>query len=695
MSGDASEAQRGQHSAPKASGDVFISYASQDKAVAAAVCKALESAGVACWIAPRNVTPGEFYAESIVHAIDSAKVAVLVLSQHTANSQHVLREVERVSSKRHPIVTLRTDVAPLPGGLEYFLNTSQWLDASATGVYRALPKLVDAVRSALAQSPAVARVDPGRSTTTRVSQPWRRNFIALAAIIVVALGYVMVDRIWLSKHVDEQQASVVVTPASPADTILALAISDKSIAVLPFIDMSEKKDQEYFADGISEELLNLLAKIPELQVISRSSAFSFKGHDLKAPDIAKRLNVAHILEGSVRKAGNQVRISVQLIEARSDTHLWSETYDRTLDDIFAIQDEIAATVVGQLKVKLLSDAPKVGEIKPEAYALYLQARSLGHRFTAESLEHSNTLYEQVLAIDPKYAAAWAGLARNKSSGAFVGTGPSKDYLLAREMAQKALSIDPSHAPAHATLGQIAMEYDHDLAATARHVERALALEPSNLDVISAAGVLLASLGRLESAIELQEYVTARDPVNPIGYDNLAYSYRSRGRWDEAIASYRTVLQLSPAYISGHYWIGVTLMQKGDAPAALDAIRQEPSEVYRLLGLVMVHHALGDAAESDAALTKLMYKYGQAGWAFNIAYALAYRDEADRVFEWLNNAVRQGEIGLSWINTQNLFANVHDDPRWRPFLESTGKSPKQLDAIQFKVTRPGSSRRSAG
>ena len=263
MSEDAAGAPPGQPTAAKASSDVFISYASQDKAVANAVCKHLESAGLACWIAPRDVTPGEFYAESIVHAIDSAKVAVLILSQHTTDSQHVFREIERATSKRRHVITLRTDTAPLPTGLEYFLNTSQWLDASAMGVHRALPKLLDAVRSAIAQSPATVRDDPGRSTTTRMSQRQRAILFALAALVVVALGYVMVDKLWLSNRVDEQNASVEATATSPEKSSTSLAISDKSVAVLPFVDMSEKKDQEYMADGIAEELLNLLAQVPE------------------------------------------------------------------------------------------------------------------------------------------------------------------------------------------------------------------------------------------------------------------------------------------------------------------------------------------------------------------------------------------------------------------------------------------------
>ena len=185
-----------------------------------------------------------------------------------------------------------------------------------------------------------------------------------------------------------------------------------SIAVLPFTDMSQAKDQEYFADGISEELLNLLAKIPQLQVTARTSSFAFKGKETGIPEIARTLHVAHVLEGSVRKAGNSVRITVQLIKASTDTHLWSQTYDRKLDDIFAIQDEIAADVVKQLKVTLLGEGPKSRTTDPEAYAFYLQAVQLGRLRTAEAYEQSAALYQKVLAIDPRYAPAWGGLASN-------------------------------------------------------------------------------------------------------------------------------------------------------------------------------------------------------------------------------------------------------------------------------------------
>ena len=204
------------------------------------------------------------------------------------------------------------------------------------------------------------------------------------------------------------------------------AIPEKSIAVLPFVNMSEDKANEYFSDGISEELLNLLAKIPQLQVTARTSSFAFKGKEIGIPEIARTLHVAHVLEGSVRKAGNSVRITAQLIKAGTDTHLWSQTYDRKLDDIFAIQDEIAADVVKQLKVTLLGAAPKARTTDPEAYALYLQAVQLGRQFTAEAFQQSDALYRKVLAIDPRYAPAWDGLARNFANETGQGLLSSKE-----------------------------------------------------------------------------------------------------------------------------------------------------------------------------------------------------------------------------------------------------------------------------
>jgi len=302
---------------------VFISYASQDKAVADAVCLALEQAGVACWIAPRNVVPGESYAGAIVHAIDGTKLIVLILSEHGAASQHVLREVERASSKRHPVVAFRIDAAPMPADLEYFLNTSQWLDASGMGVERALPRLVEVIQRIIA-SPVRAGIDQGPTASPSQQIPVskqssrRPRLLALALGVLGTLGlaYLAVDKLWVAKRGATEQSP-------PATTNIT---GDKSIAVLPFADLSEKHDQEYFSDGLAEELLDLLAKTPGLRVIARTSSLYFKGRQASLTEIARTLNVANILEGSVRQSGNRLRVTTQLIRANSGEHLWSETY---------------------------------------------------------------------------------------------------------------------------------------------------------------------------------------------------------------------------------------------------------------------------------------------------------------------------------------------------------------------------------
>ena len=445
-------------------------------------------------------------------------------------------------------------------------------------------------------------------------------------------------------------------------------LARQTIVVLPFVNMSDDAANEYFSDGISEELLNLLAKIPELRVISRSSAFYFKGKEVKLVDIARELNVAHILEGSVRKAGNQVRITAQLIEASSDTHLWSETYDRTLNDIFAIQDEIARAVVDALKLTLLGDVPKTEEIDPEAYALYLQAVHVGAQFSAEDLEQSNGMLKKVLATAPNYARAWRFLARNYAAQAARGLLPRDEgNALAREAITQALAIDPNLAEAHSWFGMFVAQQDDDLVAAAQHIRRGLLLEPNNLIVLAHSYDFLQTLGYLDETIAIQEYHVAHDPLNPSVHRNLGWNYLYAGRPDKAIATARTLQMLSPGSVWAHSLQGHALLRKGENEAALKVIQQESDELSRLASLVMAYHALGQAVESDAAL--------------------AYRGEANRAFAWLDKAVAYGDPALSSIAGATWFSNLYEDPRWLPFLESIGRSPEQLAAIEFTVTIP--------
>jgi TolB-like protein len=348
---------------------VFVSYASQDAAVADAVVASLEKLGIRCWIAPRDVTPGSQYADEIVGAINDAKLVVLVLSEHAVASPHVGKEIERASSKRRRIIALRTDAAALTRSFEYFLSESQWIDVAVLGMPGALTKLTQAVGQGVAPSSWVsaglgadARDPADRKRKLKFSTIHR--VIAGAVFLVVAVIVVgVVIRYWPSKQGG---------PPAPA----VAAISDKSIAVLPFADMSQMKDQEYFGDGMAEEILDLLAKIPGLTVIGRTSSFQFKGKSEDLRKIGTELNAAYVLEGSVRSSGDQVRITAQLINTKTGAHEWSETYDRPIGDVLKLQDAIAAAVVRELQ---LTVDPKHRALRstlrsPETYDLILRGR---------------------------------------------------------------------------------------------------------------------------------------------------------------------------------------------------------------------------------------------------------------------------------------------------------------------------------
>jgi TolB-like protein/tetratricopeptide (TPR) repeat protein len=481
-------------------------------------------------------------------------------------------------------------------------------------------------------------------------------------------------------------------PASPAvptatSTTVAVAASDNSIAVLPFVNMSSDKEQEFFSDGITEELLNLLAKIPQLDVTARTSSFSFKGKDVGVKEIAKTLGVTHVLEGSVRKSGDQVRITAQLINAVKDKHLWSETYDRKLDDIFKVQDEIAGKVVEELKVTLLGTAPSVRATDPNAYALYLEAKQLGRQFTAEGFGKSDELYRQVLAIDPRYAPAWNGLSSNIMNEAGLGMLTNKEgSLRGREAAERALAIDPEYGPAYAGLGFSAMTFDGDPAGAAKQFERALALAPTDDKVLGNATILVQYLGRLDEALALYAAIIRRDPVNATARLNLALALRDLGRYDEAIASFRTALNLTPGRGGAHAKLGTALLLKGDAAGALAEVEQEKNEVWRLMSLPLAYHALGRKAESDQALAALISKYEKDA-SCNIAHVYAFRGEPDKAFEWLDKAIEYQDPGISNVVNEKLLANIRSDARWLPFLRKIGKAPEQLAKIEFKVTLP--------
>ena len=439
------------------------------------------------------------------------------------------------------------------------------------------------------------------------------------------------------------------------------------------------------SDGIAEELLNLLAQIPELRVISRTSAFYFKGKDVKLADVARELNVAHILEGSIRTSGNQVRITAQLIEARSDTHLWSGTYDRTLDNIFAVQDEIAAAVVAQLKLTLLGATPTVAETDPKAYALYLQARFLGRQGTASGYEQALDLYQQALAIDPAYADAWAGKGLIHMIQGLWGLRPyNEGFTLAREAMEEALALNPGHAPSQSRLGYISMNYDRDLAKAARHMQKARMLDTNSDIVLANSVLLLIALGRFEEAKAISEFLVMRDPVNPTIHINLAAIYRFTGRYAEAIESYRTVLRLSPGNFLAQQFLGEQLILSGEPESALAVLEPIENEESRTRSLALAFYQLNRLEEYQASFSTLRERWGDKS-PFHVATLYAWTGNLDQAFAWLDKAI---ELTGTFGEHNPLLENLHSDPRWLESLKRIGRSPGQLAGVDFAVTVPG-------
>ena len=492
-------------------------------------------------------------------------------------------------------------------------------------------------------------VDRSRSITHVTG---RKLDFVIIALLMVALGYFGYDKF-------------VAGPIEPQDSI-------KSIAVLPFVNMSDDASNEYFSDGLSEELLNLLAKVPELRVVARTSSFSFKDQNLEIPVIAARLNVAHVLEGSVRKAGSQIRITVQLIKADDGFHVWSETYDRTLDDIFQIQDEIAAAVVDALKITLLGTEPKATETNPEAYALYLQGRYFYNQGTAESNKQAERLLMQALDIDPSFAPAWTelGFVYERQANAFGDRPIFEGNELARHAIQQALDIDPQYGRAYAILARIEMFHDWDFTAADQHLKRALELNPGDAAILEYAADLEYILGRIDEAISLYRQSIALDPVSPGGHIELGATYYRANRLEEAADSSQLALSLRPGMARAQLYLSLVLLAQGDAPAALVAIEQVANDGSRLFGMAIVQHALGDAEASNAALKELIEIWAAPG-AYQVAQVYAFRGDINHAFDWLEQAYDNRDGGMTDMLLQPHLANLHDDPRWIPLLDKMG------------------------
>ena len=496
----------------------------------------------------------------------------------------------------------------------------------------------------------------------------------VTAALALAVAYFVIDELLIEPQ--EQPATV----------------EDRSIAVLPFVNMSSDPEQEYFSDGISEELLNLLARIPELRVISRSSAFSYKGKDINIPDVASELNVAHVLEGSVRKAGNTIRITAQLIHAPTDEHVWSDTWDRELVDIFAIQDEIAGIVVDRLKVELLGELPTKTPVDPEAYTLFLRADHLmtygapGSTYE-RGLREAAELLERAISIQPDYVDAMNELSlalyriwnRNRPA--------SPDDPLYRRMDElqlRALEIDPDNPVATVYQAWGAVDALRPVAEAAPMFEAAYNMAPADDDVTRNVLLFARSIGRLDTAIEIAEYVVSRDPKRAAAHYQLSQAYRDAGMLEEAEEAGRIAQALG---LRLDFSIAKTRMYQGDPEPMLAFNENNPDGGWQSLrSVAMALHTAGRYEESEAALEELLKVSAEAP-ARDIAAVYAWKGKADPAFEWLDRAFEENQFLLLMALSSQEFDRIRNDPRWDDLLRRLDRHPEQLETIRFDPKIP--------
>jgi TolB-like protein/tetratricopeptide (TPR) repeat protein len=483
-------------------------------------------------------------------------------------------------------------------------------------------------------------------------------------------------------------ASVRSVPAAPGPApSVATSNLRPSIAVLPFVNMSPDKDQEYFSDGLSEQMLDLLAKLPQLRVISRTSSFSFKGKEVDAATIARTLGVSHLLEGSVRKSGNRLRISAKLVRASDSSQIWSGTYDRNLEDVFKIQDEIAQAVVAQLRVTMLGTSmPESQATNPAAFADYMRARQLYRSSSKDSLEQASALLERVVATDDKYSPAWRLLAQTYGTRAYVGFLPLHEgFAKARAAIQRAIDIDPSDAASIAVQANLARAYDMNLPETARLLKRALSLSVYDETVLSSAAFLTMVTGDGQRTIAIDEELVRRDPVNGAAWGSLGFAYMVFGRYADAIAALRKSLELEPDAVFTREQLGEALMFSGDLDAALAEMQREPHDTMRRLGLAFVYAALGRREEAQ----RLLEEVGREHPDFSSAVAAGYArlGKSDEAFQWLDRALHERDGGVLEVRTGPLFQPLRKDPRYVPLLRRIGLSDEQVAALDFSIEVP--------
>jgi TolB-like protein/Flp pilus assembly protein TadD len=670
-------------------GAVFLSYASGDAAAAERIATTLRAAGIEVWFDQSELRGGDAWDSSIRKQIKACALFIPIISHntHDRDEGYFRLEWKLAVDRSHLMVADRPFLVPVviddtsdkdDKVPERFCEV-QWTRLPG-GVGSAA--FVERVRRLLSgeqlQEPSKNASPAARGTAVasgKAALPWRRSkatLLAAIAAVVVVVGFVVANRLPPKRGAEDGPVPLVPAPSAPAGAT-AFNPPPHSIAVLPFVNLSGDKDQEYFSDGLTEELLNSLAEIEGLQVAARTSAFSFKGQDNDIGTIARKLNVGAVLEGSVRRSAKTIRITAQLINAVTGFHLWSKTYDRDLGDVLKLQTEIATAVAGALKVTLLGDvAAKVelgGTHNPAAFDAYLRgAKAYSSRRDSKDLPAAIAAYTEAIRLDPHYALAFAG-----RSLAFDGVGSEaeteaagrENFDKAQADARQALDLAPELAHAHVALAHVS-EDTLDFGQANNEYERALALAPGNAEILRESGGFAASMGHFDAGLSALRRALVLDPLARASHSLLGRALYAARRYEEAIGAFAEAVSLDPDFKGTYALRGLSFYGLGDLQSARASCETKPNYWYSQQCLAVVYDKLGRHADAEAELAKIKAALGDSA-AYQYATIYAQWGQHAKALEWLETALKLRDPGLVTLKTDRLMDPIREEPRFKAVM----------------------------
>jgi TolB-like protein/Tfp pilus assembly protein PilF len=655
---------------------VFLSYASQDAEAARRICDALQAGGIEVWFDKSELRGGDAWDQSIRRQIKNCALFIPVVSRHTheRTEGYFRLEWKLAVDRSHLIAATKAFLLPVviddtPEDDELVPDRFRELHWTRLLAGETPPEFVERVQRLLLgdTGPVGGRPNSGGDPVAgRVPAPRgllrrRRTGVlygAIAVAVLLGLGILGLQRLYQP------------TLGAP---------NTASIAVLPLVNESGDANQQYFSDGISEDLITALSQFPGLKVIGRSSAFKFRDSKDDSHSIGEKLGVAHLLEGSIRKSGDMIRVSAELIDTADGSTQWSERYDRAYKDLFALQDEISHAVAQALKTKLLpgkytaeqSERPPSGSL--EAYNAMLQGRFYMSRGTEGDLRNAIEFYAQAIELDPRYALAYSGMASvwaDLGAGYLEGAAAQQAYGKAREAVDRALALSPDLAVAHVARGQLLQQADFDWRGGEAEFRRALALAPNDSGAQFNFAVQLAIFGNVEQAIKLTRRALGADPLRASYYNWLALYLSGLYRLDEAEQAVRRAIELQPGAAGYHETLTVIEVQRGNFQAALAAALKEPPGEFRDIAFALARQIGTDRSAADAALKTVIDK--DAGNAsFQISQVYALRNDAKETFDWLDRAWNIRDSGISLLLFDPFILRYKDHPRFTAFCRKVG------------------------